>query len=130
MTPDSQKILTLFQTKKCHFPHPFSDLEEVTKRNIHVYKDRNYCNIITQIRALTKTRPKWAQSVPVLTPKQRKNHTLWGGTHLHAYGLYKGFSPPPQPGLFSPNYISARFYACIHLSFLVERLEPAKKSMH
>ena len=28
------QILTLFQTKKCHFPHPFSDLEMVTKRNI------------------------------------------------------------------------------------------------
>ena len=28
------QILTLFQTKKCQFPHPFSDLEEVTKRNI------------------------------------------------------------------------------------------------
>ena len=28
------QILTLFQTKKCYFPHPFSDLEMVTKRNI------------------------------------------------------------------------------------------------
>ena len=28
------QILTLFQTKKCHFPHPFSDLEVVTKLNI------------------------------------------------------------------------------------------------
>ena len=28
------QILTLFQTKKCHFPHPFLDLEMVTKRNI------------------------------------------------------------------------------------------------
>ena len=28
------QILTLFQTKKYHFPHPFSDLEVVTKRNI------------------------------------------------------------------------------------------------
>ena len=32
--PDLQ-ILTLFQTNlKCHFPHPFSDLEEITKRNM------------------------------------------------------------------------------------------------
>ena len=28
------QILTLFQTKKCYFPHPFSDLEMVTKHNI------------------------------------------------------------------------------------------------
>ena len=28
------QILTVFQTKKCQFPHPFSDLEEATKRNI------------------------------------------------------------------------------------------------
>ena len=28
------QILTLFQTKKCHFPQPFSDLEVVTKLNI------------------------------------------------------------------------------------------------
>ena len=28
------QILTLFQTKKYHFPHPFSDPEVVTKRNI------------------------------------------------------------------------------------------------
>ena len=28
------QILSLFQTKKCYFPHPFSDLEMVTKHNI------------------------------------------------------------------------------------------------
>ena len=28
------RILTLFQTTKCHFPHPFSELEVVTKRNL------------------------------------------------------------------------------------------------
>ena len=39
------RILTLFQTKKCHFPHPFSDLEVVTKCNICVYFDGNYVTI-------------------------------------------------------------------------------------
>ena len=34
-------------------PYPFSDLEEVTKRIIHVYNDRNYI-IITEIRKPTK----------------------------------------------------------------------------
>ena len=48
------QILTLFHAKKCYFPHPFSDVKEVTKRNIHVYKlDRNYI-IITEIRTPTK----------------------------------------------------------------------------
>ena len=28
------QILSLFQTKQCYFPHPFSDLEMVTKHNI------------------------------------------------------------------------------------------------
>ena len=30
------KILTLFQTKKCHFPHPFSDLVSVGRNNYYV----------------------------------------------------------------------------------------------
>ena len=48
------QILTLFHAKKCYFPHPFSDMKEVTKRNIHVHKlDRNYI-IITEIRTPTK----------------------------------------------------------------------------
>ena len=51
------RILTLFPTKKCHFshhfPHPFSDLEVVTKRNMRVNIDRNYV-IITEIRTLAK----------------------------------------------------------------------------
>ena len=40
--------------QKMSLPHPFSDLEEVTERNIHVYIDRNY-NIITQIRVPTNS---------------------------------------------------------------------------
>ena len=51
--PPGSRNSDLFQTKKCHFPHPcsvlaskihysFQTLEEVTKRNIHLYKDRNY----------------------------------------------------------------------------------------
>ena len=113
------RILTLFPTKKCHFshhlPHPFSDLEVVTKRNMRVNIDRNYV-IITEIRTLAKgflsysfiierrthsyttvvplwtiphSRPKWAKSISVLRPKRRHNHTLRGGTYLYG-GLYKG----------------------------------------
>ena len=43
----------LISDQKCRFRHPFSDLDEVTKRNIHVYKDRNYI-IITEIRTPTR----------------------------------------------------------------------------
>ena len=56
--------MTLFQTKKCHFPHPssvlaskvhhsFQTLEEVTKRNIHAYKDRD-CIIRTPTKEFLK----------------------------------------------------------------------------
>ena len=48
------QILTLFQTKKCHFPHPFSD--KTSKNNAHFQTwplCRNYV-ILTQIRAQTK----------------------------------------------------------------------------
>ena len=45
-------LLTLFQTIKCHFPHPFSDLEEVIKRNItSLHKT---AVIIAEIRTSTK----------------------------------------------------------------------------
>ena len=54
VTPDSQKKPGPISDQKMSFPHPFSDLEEVTERNIHVYIDRNY-NIITQIRAPTNS---------------------------------------------------------------------------
>ena len=33
------QMLTLFQTKKCHFPHPFPDL--VSKKLYHHYLDLN-----------------------------------------------------------------------------------------
>ena len=47
------QILTPFQTKECHFQHPFSDVRKVTKRNIHVYIDRSQV-IIIEIRRPTK----------------------------------------------------------------------------
>ena len=48
MPPGSpRRIQTLFQTKKCRFPHPFSDLEVVTKRNIRVYINVIFAEIRT-----------------------------------------------------------------------------------
>ena len=31
------EILTLLQTKKCHFPHPFSDLASKTHTRFHMF---------------------------------------------------------------------------------------------
>ena len=48
------QILTLFQTKKCHFPHPFSDqTSKIHTRFQTWHSGRNYV-IITYIRAQTK----------------------------------------------------------------------------
>ena len=34
----------LISDKKCHFPHPFSDLEVVTKRNINIDMKQKLCH--------------------------------------------------------------------------------------
>ena len=56
--------------------------------------------------------------------KTAQKTILFGAAHT--YMAYIRKCPHPPPGLFSPTNISVRFYACIHLSFLVERLEPEK----
>ena len=45
-------LLTLFQTIKCHFPHPFSYPEEVIKRNLTCL--HKTAVIIAEIRTSTK----------------------------------------------------------------------------
>jgi len=40
--------------------------------------------------------PKWSKSMPIFRPKQLKNHTLWGLTHLNS--PYKGASVPGVNG--------------------------------
>ena len=48
------QILTLFQTKKCHFPHPFSDQTSKIHTRFQTWPlGRNYV-IITKIIAQTK----------------------------------------------------------------------------
>ena len=49
--------------------------------------------------------------------KTAQKTILFGAAHTYMAYIRK---------LFSPTNISVRFYACIHLSFLVERLEPEK----
>jgi len=111
---------TLFQTNlKCHFSHPFSDLEEITKRNMFTKteiissllrlerRQKDFLEFILnsdtsgvtsysfqtirQICSYATVAP--SKTVPVFRPKRRKNHTLWCGTYL--YGLSKGVPPPP-----------------------------------
>ena len=52
----------------------------------------------TPSKTIPDSRPKWANSVTVFTPKRRKNHTLGGARYL--YGLSKGF--PPTRGINKP----------------------------
>ena len=94
------QILTLFQTKKYHFPYPFSDPEVVTKRNITcLHKTEimsslvrlklqqkkaisNSCYTFFLIPLELKRRTRWYTTVvplltiPVSRPKRRKNPTI------------------------------------------------------
>ena len=38
--------------------------------------------LLVPSKTISDSRPKWARSVPVFRPKQRKNDTLWSGTYL------------------------------------------------
>ena len=110
---------TLFHTNlKCHFPHPFSDLEEITKRNMFtkteiissllrlkrrqkdflkfILNSHTSCGVISYSSGTIRQICSYAtvvpsKTIPVFRPKRRKNHTLWCGTYL--YGLSKGVPP-------------------------------------
>ena len=117
--------------QKMSFPHPFSDLEEVTERNIHVYIDRNY-NIITQIRAPTNSHimglfpinlepiEKYVYTPPQLPENHTRFQTKMGkvytsfqtktaqkpyslGRHTPIWLIEGSFPPPPHPGCLVPR---------------------------
>ena len=99
------QILTRFQTKKCNFPHPFSDLAFTQKLCYHYLpvraQTKNYSNpfririflflaysfgietintfihSVVPSKTIPDSRPKWAKCIPVFRPKRRKNPTLW-----------------------------------------------------
>ena len=48
------QILSLFQTKKYHFPHPFSDLEVVTKRNITCLHETEIMSSLVRLKLQQK----------------------------------------------------------------------------
>ena len=115
------QILDLFQTKKCHFPDPFSDQTSKIHTRFQTWPlGRNYV-IITYplfksisnshislsflliwnwndryVHTLRSSQPdstpKWAKCIPVFRPKRRKNPTRWGGTYR--YSLFMGVLPP------------------------------------
>jgi len=109
------RILTLFQTKKCHFPHPFLDLEVVTKHNICVYLDRNYVTTaefrmptkgflsfflsFSFIIEITNTfiHYPWFLSKPYPIPDQNSAKTILFGA-APTYMAYIRESPPYPPG--------------------------------
>ena len=119
--PVPQILQTQFPTKKCNFPHPFSDLAFGQKLCYHMVAVReqteNYSNAfqihiflffsysfgietintfihsVVPSKTIPNSRPKWAKCVPIFRPKRHKNPTQWGGTYL--YSLYKGVPPSP-----------------------------------
>ena len=94
------QILTLFQTKKCHFPRPFLDMEVVTKRNITRLHKTEINVIVAQNKTANDNGKRKPKPIPVFRPKRRKSSTLWGGTYL--CGLYKGLPPSPPPRVTLP----------------------------
>ena len=126
------RILTLFQTKKCHFSHPFSELvfkklchhylgleQQQQKRflnwnpfGIRMFVFLSYSFGIETINTSIQTRRSLEnhtrfqikiEPIPVFTPKRLQNHALWGGTYI--YGLYKRVYPPP--------YTAGQKWACL-----------------
>ena len=113
------QILTLSQTKKCHFSHLFSDM--ASKKLLYHYLDWNSKKIgityfsvslisfgieminttcmsyipVVPSKTIPDSRPKWTKSIPIFRPKRHKNPTLCGGTYL--CGLYNGVPPPDTP---------------------------------
>ena len=75
-------------------------LKAARPRNFFLRK-KNQPAPAKQAKAIPDSRPKWAESVPVFSPKRPKYYTLWGGTYL--YGLYKGVPLPPPPNMLETN---------------------------
>ena len=46
---------------------------------------------VARSKTISDSRPKWADSVPFFRAKQRKNHTLWGGTYLYGLNPFQGY---------------------------------------
>ena len=108
------QILILFKTKKCHFPHPFSNLafrqkimtsllrlESKPKNSSNPFRIRIFFSFFLIwkrndkfIRSYTPHfETKTGNIYPIIRPKRRKNqYPLGGGTYL--YGLYKGVPAP------------------------------------
>ena len=122
------QILTLFQTKKCNFPHPFTDLAFTQKLCYH-YLDKSankkfFKSISNSHFSLSLTYLEWKRWVrsytpvvpsktipPFFRPKRRRNPAWWGGTHL--YSLYKGSLPPEglrleESWLFTKSLVTLR----------------------
>ena len=106
--PPGPPVLTLFQTKKCHFSHSLfrpglweswswsweimsSLLKNGNKKYLLKYISNPHISFFFFLIHSRSSRPTWARSIPVFRSKRLKNYTLWGGTCL--YGLYKGVPP-------------------------------------
>ena len=115
------QILTLFQTKKCNFQYPFSDLsfqaEIMSSFLTSQRKQKKFFKLIClelkrtfihsrrYLENHTRFQTKMGKCISVFRAKWRANPTRWGGTQL--YSLHKGVPPsPPTPSLsVSPQFI-------------------------
>ena len=89
------QILTLFQTKKCHFPHPFLDMEVVTKRNI----TRLHKTEINVIVAQNKTANVNKNQYP-FSDQNGAKALPFGAAHTYV-AYIRDYPPPPHSGWLS-----------------------------
>ena len=134
------QILTLFQTKKCYFSHPFSDLafKKLCRHYLDYSSNKKYFLKSIRIRIFlflsysfgtetintfvhsrsslenhTRFQTKMGKIYTLFVPKRRKDPTRWGGTYL--YSLYKGV---PSLGRTTVHTVFRR---------LTKRLQPSSE---
>ena len=71
------QIQTLFQTKKYHFPHPFSDPEVVTKRNITCLHKTEIMSSLVRLKLQQKKAISNSCYTFFLIPLELKRRTRW-----------------------------------------------------
>ena len=107
------QILTLFQTKKCHFQHPFSDqTSKIHTRFQTLPLGRNYV-IITQIRAQTKISSNAFRIHIFLFSRSCSFGIEKTSMFIHSRSFLENFYPIPDQ--------NGKVYTCIQTMYSVAR---------
>ena len=118
--PGSQ-ILTLFQTVKCYYPHPFSGLKLLTLVYnpfqirilscfiVHLQLKWQICSYtpVVPLKTIPGSRQKCARSIPFFRLKWPNNPTLWGSTIWPLKGSTIPGLPPFRPFSIAKYYTQA-----------------------